>query len=66
MVNRFSPLAINDEPTSKENNSSENSEIKIKPPPPITVRGMLNFIGFRNELINLIGLKNLRVRVTTG
>lgn len=65
-VNRFSPLAINDEPTSNENNSQEDSEIKIKSPPPIIIRGMLDFIGFRNKLINLIGPENFQFKSSTN
>jgi hypothetical protein len=42
--------------TSKENLPPVDSQgIKIKLPPPIVVRGILDFISLRNELIRLIG-----------
>lgn len=40
-------------------------EIKIKPPPPIFVRGLLDFAAFRTVLINLVGINNFFVKSTS-
>jgi hypothetical protein len=62
--NRFSPLSndvtekvtLTNDYISNENLPPVDSQsTKMKLPPPIFVRGILNFIGLRNELIKLIG-----------
>jgi hypothetical protein len=62
--NRFSPLSNNvtetatltNDYTSNENLPPVDSQgTKMKLPPPIFVRGILDFIGLRNALIKLIG-----------
>jgi len=72
-VNRYSPLATNDDiyisPVPPNNNNINNEEvqpIKIKLPPPIFVRGILDFVGFRNQLINLIGSVNFIFKSSTN
>lgn len=47
------------------NSDIENEPIKIKPPPPIFVRGLLDFVAFRNILINLVGINNFFVKATS-
>lgn len=43
----------------------DTEEIKIKPPPPIFVRGLLDFAAFRTILINLVGINNFFVKSTS-
>lgn len=64
-VNRFAPLSIDDttaienienNPPSHDNSTpSDDQNNKRKLPPPIYVRGVLDFVEVRNELIKLIG-----------
>lgn len=73
-TNRFSPLATNEEnsysapiPTqSNEEIIEVNNEIKIKSPPPIFVRGVLDFFNFRLMLISLIGSENFLFKSSTN
>ncbi|KAL4098378.1 hypothetical protein QTP88_023003 [Uroleucon formosanum] len=54
--------------TKSDKNSNANmdmNEIKIKQPPPIFVRGLLDFAAFRTVLINLVGINNFFVKSTS-
>lgn len=54
--------------TKSDENSNANiemDEIKIKPPPPIFVRGLLDFAAFRTILIKLVGINNFFVKSTS-
>jgi hypothetical protein len=62
----------NNNTDSKRTKSDENSnvnmdmdEIKIKPHPPIFVRGLLDFAAFRTVLINLVRINNFFVKSTS-
>lgn len=44
-----------DSTNDKNTNSNDARKTKVKPPLPIFVRNILDFIGFHNKLINLIG-----------
>jgi len=63
-ANRFAPLSTDDtvtgntenDPTSHDDSTpSDDQNYKKKLPPPIYVRGILNFVEVRNALIKLIG-----------
>lgn len=75
--NRYAPLIINN--SQNEHNFAENENdaqlndinieadetqnIKQKLPPPIIVKGVLDFVGFRNKLINLIGPGKFHIQI---
>lgn len=79
-ANRYAPLTINN--NQNEHNYAENENdaqindinveadesqnIKQKLPPPIIVKDVLDFAGFRNKLINLIGPKNFTFKSSTN
>lgn len=75
-VNRFSPLSnedtdmgnITNNPTTTPDNSTPNDDqnAKRKLPPPIYVRGVLDFVGLCNELIKLIGTDNFIFKSSTN
>jgi hypothetical protein len=80
-VNRFAPLTTRISQnehnfTENENDahindinieaSDETQNIKQKLPPPIIVKGILDFAGFRNKLINLIGPENFTFKSSTN
>lgn len=54
-----------DENQINSNTNMDTDEIKIKPPPPIFVRGLLDFATFRKTLINLVGINNYFVKSTS-
>ena len=43
-----------------------NNEIKIKLPPPIFIREVLDFVSFRQQLISLIGSENFLFKSSTN
>lgn len=72
-ANRYFPLStdvISHEPSEPHSNNNINIEAeqptKIKLPPPIFVRGILDFVGFRNQLIDLIGSENFIFKSSTN
>lgn len=75
-INRYSPLATNDDiyvpleststPTNNIINNVEDQPTKIKLPPPIFIRGILDFVSFRNQIIDLIGSKNIIFKSSTN
>lgn len=76
-TNRYSSLTIDDDTTgtslhtqvNSEINSQTpevNNEIKIKLPPPIFIREVLNFVSFRKKLISLIGSENFLFKSSTN
>jgi len=78
--NRYAPLIINN--SHNEHNfavneddaqindmnieADETQNFKQKLSPPIIVKGLLDFVGFRNELINLIGPENFTFKSSTN
>jgi len=77
-TNRYSSLIIDDDTTGSTSlhtqvNSEINSqtpevdnEIKIKLPPPIFIREVLDFVSFRKKLISLIGSENFLFKSSTN
>lgn len=72
-ANRYSPLSTEDniiESSDTHTHDTANIEVdqpaKIKLPPPIFIRGILDFVGFRNQLINLIGSENFVFKSSTN
>jgi len=74
-VNRFAPLSnedtvmgnTEDDPTSHDNlTPSDDQNYKRKLPPPIYVRGILDFVEVRNELIKLIGTDTFTCKSSTN
>lgn len=74
-ANRFSPLSKDDSEIvhsqnalSTEDNppSIDTQEEKKKLPPPIIVRGILDFFGIRNEIIKLIGADKFIFKSSTN
>lgn len=65
-ANRFSSLGTNEQtdPTTRlpqtpfNTINCEEAVTKTNLPPPIVVRGVLNFIGFRDELVRLVSSEN--------
>jgi len=51
---------------SKTNLNYEDAPIRLNLPPPIIVRGVLDFIGFRDELVILIGSDNFFFKSSTN
>jgi hypothetical protein len=75
MVNRFAPLSNNDtmmgntenDSTSHDNLTPSNDQnYKRKLPLPIYVRGILDFVEVRNELIKLIGTDTFTCKSSTN
>jgi len=70
-ANRFASLNTNDQtltirsPQKLNTINCEKAPIRANLPPPIIVRGVLDFIGFRNELIRLVGSENFLCKSTT-
>lgn len=74
-ANRYSPLATENENNENSSHYSQGNvaEItddspsnKIKLPPPIFVRGVLDFVELRNQLIKLIGSENFSFKLSTN
>lgn len=74
-ANRYSPLATENENNENTSHYSQRNvtEItddspsnKIKLPPPIFVRGVLDFVELRNQLIKLIGSENFSFKSSTN
>lgn len=72
-ANRYSSLTIDDniiESSVTHTDNTSNIEVdqpaKIKLPPPIFIRGILDFVGFRNQLIDLIGPDNFIFKSSTN
>ena len=73
-LNRFSSLSNDDSvmedivSNSTPNNLSPNDDqtVKSKLPPPIFVRGILDFVRFRNELVKLIGNEKFFFKSSTN
>ena len=72
-VNRYSPLFTEDNILESSDTHADNitnidvdQPAKIKLPPPIFVRGILDFVGFRNQLIDLIGSENFIFKSSTN
>lgn len=72
-TNRYASLANeNSEIKNIETNqinidlNTENKQIKIKPPPSIFIRGVLDFSAFGTRLIELIGVNNFVIKSTTN
>lgn len=71
-INRYSPLVTDDnnlESNEIDTNNRTNDEdqpVKIKLPPPIFVRGILDFVGLRNQLVVLIGSENFIFKSSTN
>jgi len=55
-----------EDPLSKTNLNNEDAPSRTNLPPPIIVRGVLDFIGFRDELVRLIGSDNFFVKSSTN
>jgi hypothetical protein len=74
-ANRYSPLVTNDNvenistlspPINNTDDINDAQTPKIKLPPPIFVRDLLDFAGFRNTLIELIGSENFTFKSSTN
>jgi len=74
-VNRFAPLSTDDtvtgntenDPTSHDDSTlPDDQNFKRKLPPPIFVRGILDFVEVRNELIKLIGTDSFTCKSSTN
>jgi len=72
-ANRYSPLTTDDniiESCDTHTENTANIEVdqpaKIKLSPPICIRGILDFVGFRKQFIDLIGSKNFILKSSTN
>ncbi|VVC42920.1 Pre-C2HC domain [Cinara cedri] len=72
-TNRFTPLATNDQidpftspPQAPSNTDNCEAPTRANLPPPIIVRGVLDFISFRDELVRLVGSDNFFFKSSTN
>jgi len=75
-ANRYSPLATENENNENTSHYSQENVTEItddspsakttKLPPPVFVRGVLNFVELRIQLINLIGSENFSFKSSTN
>lgn len=75
-ANRYSPLATENENNENTSRYSQENVTEItddspnnkttKLPPPVFVRGVLDFVELRNQLIKLIGSENFSFKSSTN
>lgn len=67
-TNRYSSLAVDDNPEialPSQNLSNDTSE-PVKPPPPIMVQGVLDFVALRNDFLKLLDAENVLFKSSTN
>lgn len=65
-INNTETNQTNSDTNQTEHNATmDTDQIKTKPPPPIFVRGLLDFAAFRTILIDLVGANNFFVKSTS-